>query len=93
MSRAVHAFIDGRVQRVGYRNWTVDEAQRLGLAGWVRNLSDGRVEAVFAGDDEIVAEMLELCRQGPRWARVDEIETHDVAGDDAPVPFERRPNA
>lgn len=93
MSRVVHVFIDGRVQRVGYRNWTVGEAQRLGLRGWVRNLSDGRVEAVFAGDDPTVSEMLELCRSGPRWARVDDISMIDDDGEDAPDPFERRPNA
>ncbi len=93
MSRIVHVFIEGRVQRVGYRNWTVGEARRLGLRGWVRNLSDGRVEAVFAGDDQVVAEMLDLCRDGPRWARVDNIEMIEDSSEDAPDPFERRPNA
>jgi acylphosphatase len=47
--RAAHVRIVGRVQGVGYRAWTVDEARRRGLSGWVRNRSDGDVEAVFSG--------------------------------------------
>lgn len=90
MTRTVHVFIGGRVQRVGYRKWAAGEAERLGLRGWVRNLSDGRVEAVFSGAEDIVAEMIGLCHQGPRFARVDGVEISDVSDDGLPGAFERR---
>lgn len=68
---SVRVRIEGRVQGVWYRGWTVQEANRLGLSGWVRNRLDGTVEAVFSGAPEAVGRMLELCRQGPPAARVD----------------------
>ncbi|MEQ8195570.1 MAG: acylphosphatase [Rhodospirillales bacterium] len=68
---AVRVIIEGRVQRVGFRYWTIDRAAGLGLHGWVRNLSDGSVEALFAGDALAVEEMIGACRHGPGAARVD----------------------
>ena len=65
--------ITGRVQGVGYRAWTVDEARRRGLSGWVRNLSNGDVEAVFSGPAATVDDMIAACRRGPRSARVDHL--------------------
>ena len=65
--------IQGRVQGVGYRDWMVREAQRLGLDGWVRNLMGGSVEALVAGDEAAVEALLTLCRRGPMLARVDAI--------------------
>ncbi|MCW3472984.1 acylphosphatase [Limobrevibacterium gyesilva] len=65
--------ISGRVQGVGYRAWMADQAQALGLSGWVRNRSDGTVEALVAGDDDAVAELLRASRLGPRLAVVTEI--------------------
>jgi acylphosphatase len=62
--------ICGRVQGVGFREWMVDNARVLGLAGWVRNRVDGSVEALVAGDIAAVEEMLRLCRRGPRMAEV-----------------------
>lgn len=62
--------ISGRVQGVCYRYWTRQNADRLGLAGWVRNRQDGTVEAVFSGVGEQVDEMLRLCRRGPDAAFV-----------------------
>jgi acylphosphatase len=62
--------IEGRVQGVWYRGWTVAEAERRSLRGWVRNRSDGSVEALFIGPDGAVAEMIEACRRGPPAARV-----------------------
>jgi acylphosphatase len=74
-ARTVHASITGRVQGVGFRAWVADEARRRGLNGWVRNRSDGSVEAVFAGTADVVAAMLEECRNGPPGASVTDVVT------------------
>ncbi len=65
--------IEGRVQGVWFRGWMIQEARALGLTGWVRNLRDGTVEAVFRGAAADVDEMLEMCLQGPPAARVERI--------------------
>ncbi len=65
--------VAGRVQGVAYRQSAVDEARRLGLAGWVRNLPDGRVEAVAEGGRAQVEALVAWCRRGPRLARVDDV--------------------
>jgi acylphosphatase len=65
--------ITGRVQGVGYRAWVEHRARAHGLEGWVRNRSDGSVEALFAGPEPVVADMVEACRRGPSSARVDDI--------------------
>ena len=72
--QSVRVIITGRVQGVGYRAWTVRTASQFGLKGWVRNLSDGSVEAVFSGDTLKVESMLEACREGPFMARVDNVQ-------------------
>jgi len=65
--------VTGRVQGVGFR-WAVeDEARDAGVTGWVRNLPDGRVEAVFEGEEESVRRMVGFCRRGPAVARVDDV--------------------
>lgn len=69
----VHVFISGKVQGVGYRYSTVNEARRLGIKGWVRNRLDGRVEAVFEGERLRVEQLVEWCYQGPRSAAVKEV--------------------
>lgn len=69
-----HVWVAGRVQGVWFRGATAEEAARLGLAGWVRNLPDGRVEAVFEGPRQAVEAAVAWCRHGPRSARVDELE-------------------
>jgi len=74
MNIRVHVFISGKVQGVFFRSSTQDMAQKLGLFGWVRNLADGRVEAVFEGEKEEVEKMLEWCKVGPEYARVTGIE-------------------
>ena len=68
--RTVHLVITGRVQGVGYRDWTRREAVRLGLSGWVRNRPEGSVQALIHGDDSAVGQMLDACRRGPPAARV-----------------------
>lgn len=69
-----HVSIRGRVQGVGYRAWTADEARRRGLEGWVRNRRDGSVEAVLSGAEDVIADMLAACRRGPSSARVDTVD-------------------
>ena len=66
--------ISGQVQGVWFRASTRDEAIRLGLTGWVRNLPDGRVEAVFEGPEEKLNQMLAWCWQGPPGAKVARVE-------------------
>jgi acylphosphatase len=74
MAVRVRVRISGLVQGVGFR-WAVeDEAQAEGVTGWVRNLPDGRVEAVFEGDEVPVRRVVEFCRRGPARARVDDVE-------------------
>ncbi|MBD1913572.1 MULTISPECIES: acylphosphatase [unclassified Leptolyngbya] len=69
-----HVFVQGRVQGVGYRAATWDTAILLKLKGWVRNLRDGRVEAVFEGTSEQIEEMIRWCHQGPPTARVTSVQ-------------------
>ena len=61
----IRVVIRGRVQGVWYRGWTADRAEELGLSGWVRNRRDGSVEALFAGEETVVRQMIEDCRGGP----------------------------
>ena len=71
-----HLLIHGRVQGVNFRYYTYQRALGLGLTGWVRNLWDGRVEAVFEGEEASVREMVEWCQTGPPAARVDAVEVN-----------------
>ena len=81
--RSVRVRIEGRVQGVGYRYWTERTAAELGLSGWVRNLRDGSVEAVFSGERAQVDAMIARCRQGPRSAVVTSLSIED---DPSPPP-------
>lgn len=72
--RRVRVFITGRVQGVFFRAYTRDAAIRNAVAGWVRNLRDGRVEAVFEGDTEQVAKMIDWCRTGSPVSHVDDVQ-------------------
>jgi acylphosphatase len=69
-----HAIIRGRVQGVFFREETRRAARGYGVSGWVRNLPDGTVEAVFEGTREQVEQVLEWCRKGPPFARVDKVD-------------------
>jgi acylphosphatase len=68
--------ITGRVQGVSFRVWTRQEAEALGLAGWVRNESDGSVAALLHGPSQAVEDMLERFRRGPAGAQVNSVEAH-----------------
>ncbi|MCB9944281.1 MAG: acylphosphatase [Geminicoccaceae bacterium] len=66
--------IQGRVQGVGYRAWFRERAMAMGLCGWVRNREDGAVEALVAGDEVSVKDMVAAAGSGPRLARVDQVD-------------------
>ncbi len=68
-----HVLLEGRVQGVGFRAFVRRNARRLKLQGWVKNLADGRVEALISGPEEDVKELLELMKEGPSLARVRDI--------------------
>jgi len=83
MQRRAHLFISGRVQGIFYRANAHDAARRLGLTGWVRNLPDGRVEAVVEGEEGKIKELIAWCHQGPPRAvvRSVEVEWEDYQGE------------
>jgi acylphosphatase len=68
--------IEGRVQGVFFRYYTQEMASKLGLEGWVKNRKDGRVEAIFEGDNEKVDQMIQWCHRGPPEARVMKVHFH-----------------
>jgi acylphosphatase len=70
---ALHIRIYGQVQGVFFRKWTVQEATKRGLRGWVRNRSDGSVEAVFVGLQSVLGDMVAACRKGPPKAQVERL--------------------
>ncbi|GBF34296.1 acylphosphate phosphohydrolase [Desulfocucumis palustris] len=72
-----HVLISGRVQGVYFRVYTREAAVGFGLRGWVRNLPDGRVEAVFEGEEQAIEKMLEWCWKGSPSSRVDKVEIID----------------
>lgn len=69
-----HVFVSGKVQGVFYRANTRDQAKATGVDGWVKNLSDGRVEAVFEGEEASVEEMVEWCHDGSPAANVEDVD-------------------
>jgi acylphosphatase len=75
---ARHVRVTGRVQGVFFRAWTREEAQRLGLTGWVRNCSDGSVEAHLEGERATIDQLIERLRRGPPAARVEDVQRWDV---------------
>ena len=83
--------IEGFVQAVGYRNFAIDEARRLGLDGWIRNRSDGTVEALASGDTKKVELFAQACMKGPPGSRVKSVEMHN-AEPPAEKGFHRRPS-
>lgn len=75
--KGVHVIVTGRVQGVFFRARTRTVAESLNLTGWVRNLSDGSVEAVFEGKEEDIRSMVDWCRKGPAFAVVEDVQTAD----------------
>ena len=89
---AARVRIEGRVQGVGYRYWTVEQARGRNLSGWVRNRRDGSVEALFAGTAEQVNDMIAACHEGPLGARVTDVR-HSPADPPAERGFRQMPTA
>lgn len=85
-----HIFVEGRVQGVGFRHFTQVNAEEIGVFGWVKNLPDGRVEAVFAGPMDHIREMVNRCEQGPGASRVDNIDVEVEEADEEYDTFEVR---
>ncbi len=75
--KRVRVLVSGDVQGVGFRWYCREQAVGRGVGGFVRNLDDGRVEAAFEGDPEAVEAVVEWCRQGPGWARVERVELEE----------------
>ena len=85
---ALHISIYGRVQTVGFRNWMKKSAEKKGVCGWVRNASDGSVEAFIQGEDETVNDLLALCWEGPDLADVEDVLTQDSKVDESILSFD-----
>lgn len=86
-----HVFVSGKVQGVYFRDTTRKTAAEHGVTGWVRNLPDGRVEAVFEGDEEAVEAMVDFCHEGSPAARVDDVEVENAPERGPFGEFEVRP--
>lgn len=89
---ATRLVIEGHVQGVGFRWWTVHAARRLGLAGWVRNRRDGSVEVLAIGEAEALDTLARLCAEGPTAAQVRAVR-RAAAEDDGSEGFEERATA
>lgn len=74
MKKAIHLLVSGQVQGVGFRYYVHHAARRHYLAGWVKNLADGRVEVMAEGDEEELRDFIAELRQGSRWSTVDEMQ-------------------
>ena len=85
-----HLYVSGQVQGVFFRDSARKRAERLGLTGWVKNLPDGRGEALFEGPSEKVREMVRWCEQGPSQAEVEDVDTDFEAPEGDLTSFEVR---
>lgn len=88
--RRVRLLVSGRVQGVFFRARTREEAQRLAVGGWVRNLPDGRVEVLAEGESRAVGSLIAWCRRGPRFADVSDVEVIEEEPGDASPSFDIR---
>lgn len=71
--KTTHLLISGHVQGIGYRQFVKHHARKLGIAGWVSNLPDGKVEASIQGEREAIEKLVTLCKKGPFMAEVMDI--------------------
>lgn len=85
-----HVYLSGKVQGVGFRAFVRRNAQRLGLSGWVKNLQDGRVEAVIYGEEKKVKDLISRMKTGPSLARVEDYEISELDKPPAEKDFQIR---
>jgi len=85
-----HVYVSGQVQGVFFRDSTREKAEQLGLTGWVKNLPDGRVEALFEGPAAKVREIVRWCKEGPSHADVEDVNTDFEASEGDLTGFEVR---
>jgi acylphosphatase len=78
MEKTIHCFVSGRVQGVCFRMSTEQQAKILGLTGWVKNLSDGRVEVMASGESALIDEFQQWLSRGPTMAKVLNVECHTI---------------
>ncbi|KUG28481.1 putative acylphosphate phosphohydrolase [hydrocarbon metagenome] len=90
MEKSLHCVISGKVQGVYFRAFVQEQAQSLGLRGWVRNLADGKLEVLAQGDGEAQKALVDLLWQGPAMARVEHVETSHIDYDKTYPGFEIR---
>ncbi len=90
MTRSLHCLVMGKVQGVGYRAWVKDIADKKGINGWVRNLSDGRVEVLAQGDEKVLEEFKEYLTRGPVTSQVEDIKCDHIDYDKEYSYFELR---
>ncbi len=89
-SKAIKVRISGQVQGVFFRVWVKEKADNLGVMGWIRNRLDGDVEGLFVGPEEAVDALVEVCREGPKPALIDEIKIEPAQGV-VPANFQIKP--
>lgn len=71
--KQAHVFVSGFVQGVGFRAYIRSKARKIGVKGWIRNLRDDRVEGVFQGDKEKIEKLIQFCKRGPFFAKVENL--------------------
>lgn len=89
--KQAHVYISGFVQGVGFRAYVRSKARKIGVVGWVRNLSDDRVEGVFQGDEEKVKKLITFCRRGPFFAQVTDVVVDWEEAKESFTEFTKRP--
>ena len=89
--KQIHLLISGFVQGVGYREFVMREARKLGIVGWVRNLSDNRVEVLSQGSEETLKKFIKICEKGPFLADVQNVAIEWQEPSEIFREFERRP--
>lgn len=88
--KQAHLYISGFVQGVGFRNYVRSKARKINIKGWVRNLNDGRVEAVFQGDKDDVLRLIALCKRGSFFSKTTDIVVEWEEVDEAHNEFTKR---